>query len=109
MLFNITRIVDSELTILPRPFIPYDIVSRPMTHWLAGLNYICLFDVWAHAFDKFQWALTFASVTWWMYSFWLQCFNFCCVTFIEICSSMFNKMHRALIGFDLHSTASFDM
>jgi len=66
VLFNITRLVDSEPTILPRLFVPYDIFSRPMTHQLASLNYICLSDVWAHAFNKFQQALTFGLGTWWM-------------------------------------------
>ena len=32
VLFNITTLVDSESTILPRSFIRYDIVSTPMTH-----------------------------------------------------------------------------
>jgi len=71
MLFDITRLVDLEPTILPRSFVPYDIVSRPMTHQLASLNYICMFDVWAHLFDKLKRALTCALLLWWMYSFWL--------------------------------------
>jgi len=39
------RLVDFAPTILPRPLIHDDILSSPMTHRLASLNYICLFDV----------------------------------------------------------------
>ena len=60
--FGTQRLVDFAPTILPRPFIHDDLISRPMTNWLASLNYICLFDVWDHTFDKLKWALICAAL-----------------------------------------------
>jgi len=72
------RSVEFVPTILPKPFVHYDIVSRLITHLLANFKYICLFDVRAQKFDKLKLTLTCAALTWWMYSFWHQLFTFYC-------------------------------
>ena len=68
---EIDKLVDFAPTVLPRPFINCDIVSRPMTHLLVNFKYIYLLDIWAQKFDMKQ-VLTCASLAWCMYSFWLQ-------------------------------------
>ena len=45
--FNIKRLVDFGSTVLLRPLIHDNLVSRQMTHLLANFNYVYLFDVWA--------------------------------------------------------------
>ena len=80
-----------------------------MTHQLASLNYMCLFDVWAQQFDKLKRALTCALLLWWMCSFCLQLSNLYCVAFVESWASVFDKLLRALTSFDLSSNVSFDM
>ena len=67
MLLKITRLVDLGPNVLPRSILHDDIISRPMTHQLASLNYICMFDVWAHTFDKLKRALTSAALIRYMY------------------------------------------
>ena len=109
MLFDITRLMDFAPTILPRSILHDNPISSLMTHRLASLNYICLFDVWDHKFDKLKRPLTCALLLWWMYSFWLQLFNLYCITFIESWASLFDKLLRALTSFDLSGNVAFDM
>jgi len=44
---EIEGLVDLAVTVLRRPFVHYDVVSRPMPHLLANFKYVCMFGVWA--------------------------------------------------------------
>ena len=101
--------MDLGPTTLSGQFILDDIDSKPMAHRLANLNYVCMFDVWAHTLDKLKRAFTCTLLAWWIYSFWFQLNTFYCCYVIESWFSVFDTMLRALIGFDLCSTVSFDV
>lgn len=101
---DLKGLVDLGPTDLPRPIIHDDYVSRPITHFLATFESVCLFSDWAQQFDQLRRALTCAELQWWMYSLWHQLFNFCCQNFIKSCSCLYDKLLRALMGFDLHSS-----
>jgi len=70
MRIELKGLVDLGPTVLPRPFIQDDHISRPMTSSLATFAYVCLFGIWAHQFDKLKRALTCAALLWWMYCSW---------------------------------------
>jgi len=53
-------LVDLGLTNLPILILYDNPISRPMSHQLASLNDIFLFDVWDRTFDRLKWALTCA-------------------------------------------------
>ena len=109
MHIGFNRLVHFAPTILPRSILHDSPLSRPKTHQLASLNYVCLFDVWDHTFNKLEQALTYASLPWWMHSFWLQLYAFHCFYVIKSWSSVFDKLIRAPTSFDLSSTFQLNM
>ena len=48
------RVVNFVPSISPRLIFHDNPISSPMTYQLASLNYICLFDVWDHTFEKLK-------------------------------------------------------
>ena len=104
MHIELEGLVDLGPTVLPRPFIQDDHISRPMTYMLATIRYVCLFSDWAQQFDKLKRALTCAELTWWMYSLWFQLFAFFYFHLLESWSSLYDKLLRALMGFDLNNS-----
>jgi len=108
-LLEITGLVDLGPSILPRSILHDDIISRRMMHSLADFAYVFMFSNWAQLFDKLKRTLTYASLTWWIYSLWIQLYTFYCLHVLESWSSMFNKMLRALMNCDLRSNVLFDM
>jgi len=109
MHIGLNRLVNFSRTILPRLIFHDNLISGPMTHQLASLNYICLFDVWDHTFDKLKRTLTCVALIRWMYFTWRQLSYFFCVDLIESWSSVFDKLLRTLTSFDLSSDVPFDM
>ena len=51
---NTKRLADLGPTDVPRYLIYDDQISRSMTHLVAILEYVSLFDVWASQFDKLK-------------------------------------------------------
>ena len=103
MHIGLNRLVNFTPTTLPRLLVHDDIVSRPMTSILARFEYVHFHSDWAQLFDKLKRALTCALLARWMYSFWLQLTAFHCLYVIESLASLFDKLLRALMSFDLSS------
>ena len=76
---------------------------------LAHTEYTCLISNWAQLLNKLKRTLTCASLAWWMYSFWFQLYTFYCFYVVESRSSVFDKLLRALMGFDLSRNFKCDM
>jgi len=96
-------------TNVPRYFVHDYHSSRPMTHVLANFEYISLSDAWAQQFDKLKRALTCATLLLWMYYLCFQLSHFYCINFTASCACLFDKLLRALLGFDLNSNFQLDM
>jgi len=90
-------------------FIHDNQISRPMTNLLANYEYICLTSNWKKLFDKLKRALTCAAMMLWMYSICHQRFHVQCLHFIDSCARLFDKLLRALMGFDLSNNVLLNM
>ena len=91
------------LICLDNPFMMTKLLGQRPICWLI-LSMSIYSMIGPKKFDKLKWTFNCVALMIYMYSFWLQLFDFYCFYVIESCSSIFDKLLCSLMGFNLSSS-----